>query len=400
MDKDAVKIGPFDVVLTHTRGVRLLALIAAAPLFLAAQDTPPPAAPAAVWHYGGFADGAYLYDTNTPTNHIYRFRSTTAYVDEPVLDMAAGYVRKDATEASPWGMEFTLQAGKDSEAFGYSATAPNLAGSRWLRHLGPTDVSYLAPVGKGLTVQAGIFNSLIGYESLYAKDNFTYSRAWSGDNTPYLMMGVNVSYPFTPKLTGTAYVINGYSHLANPNSVPTSGGQVAYKASDHTTLKETVLYGPQQADAALEFWRFFSDSIGEWKTDRFTAALEYQVGEEKVAAPGTPRAFWTAATMPLHWSPRGHWSFTVRPEIAWDRNGQWTGTPQTLKAITESVDYRIPYHAANVILRMEHRYDSSLGAGAGFYYDGYNPLLGTPSLRPSHNLFAAGVIVMIEGSHK
>lgn len=381
-------------MLAHTRGVRFAFALIAAPFWLAAQAT----APAPLWHYGAFADGGYLYDTGTPANHIYRFRSTTAYVDEPVLDMAAAYVRKDATADSRWGMEFTVQAGKDTEAFGFSASAPNLAGARWLRHLGPTDVSYLAPVGNGLTIQAGIFSSFIGYESLYAKDNFTYIRAWGADYTPYLMMGVNVSYPFTPKLTGVAYVINGYAHLSNPNSAPTTGGQLAYKATGRTTLKETVLYGPQQANTAVEFWRFFSDTIAEWKTDRFTTAFEYQAGEEKVAArqpfpAAAPRAFWTAAMLPLHWSPRGPWSVTVRPEIAWDRNGQWTGVPQTIKAIIESFEYRVPYRAATAIVRLEHRYDSSRGPGAGFYYDG-------DLLRPAHNLFVAALIVTIEGSHK
>jgi Putative beta-barrel porin-2, OmpL-like. bbp2 len=377
----------------HTQAVRIVLALLGVPFLLGAQDASAPSVPAPLWHYGAFADGAYIYDTDTPANHVYRFRSTTAYVDEPTLNMAAGYVRKDATTDSRWGMEFTLQAGKDTEAFGYSATAPNLEGSRWLRHLGPTDVSYLAPVGKGLTIQGGIFSSLIGYESLYAKDNFTYIRAWGADYTPYLMMGVNVSYPFTSKLTGVAYIINGYSHLADPNSAPTTGGQLAYKATSRTTLKETVLYGPQQSDTALEFWRFFSDSIAEWKSDRFTTALEYQAGEEKVVGPGAPRAFWTAALLPLHWSPRGHWSVTVRPEIAWDRNGQWTGTPQTLKAITESVEYHMPYRFADAIVRLEHRYDNSHGTGAGFFYD-------TGLFRPSHNLFAAALIVTLEGSHK
>jgi hypothetical protein len=377
----------------------VFALLAGSTL-LAAQDPPTPSAPAPLWHYGAFGDGAYLYDTNTPANHVYRFRSTTAYVDEPVLDMVAAYVHKDATKESRWGLEFTLQAGKDSEAFGLSATAPNLRGYRWLRHLGPTDVSYLAPVGNGLTIQAGIFTSLIGYESLYAKDNFTYIRAWGADYTPYLMMGVNVSYPLTSKLTATAYVVNAYDHLSNPNSVPSTGGQLAYKATDHTTLKETVLYGPQQADTALEFWRFFADTIAEWKTDRFTVALDYQLGEERLAQPGTPRAFWTAALLPLHWSPHGRWGVTVRPEVAWDRNGAWTGVPQTLIASTESFEYRIPYRSANAIVRLEHRFDASRGANAGFYFDGYQPGTTIPFLRPSHNVFAAALIFTIEGSHK
>src|SRR3989441_9256255 len=208
--------------------------------------------------------------------------------------MTAVYLKKQASESSRWGTEVTLQAGKDSEVFGYSATTPNLEGSKWLRHLGPTDVSYLAPIRKGLTTQAGIFASLIGYDSLYAKDNFNYTRPWGADFTPYLMMGVNASYPFNDKLTGAVFVINGYWHLANANSVPSSGGQLAYKATPHVTVKETVLWGPHQTDTSLKYWRFLSDSIVERKTDHVTLAFEYIYSGERVVAPGKPRALMMA----------------------------------------------------------------------------------------------------------
>jgi Putative beta-barrel porin-2, OmpL-like. bbp2 len=136
----------------------------------ASQQTKP------TWHYGGFADVGYLVDFNHPANHLFRNRSTTPRVDELDLNMAAIYLTKDASEKSRWGMELEAQAGEDSKIFGFSATAPNLAGANWLRQIGKADVSYLAPVGKGLTVQGGIFSSLIGYDSLYAKDNFNYRR--------------------------------------------------------------------------------------------------------------------------------------------------------------------------------------------------------------------------------
>src|SRR5262249_45261681 len=155
---------------------------------------------------------------NHPENHIFRSRGTAWHVDAVHLNMAAFYVRKKPTEESRWGGELTAQTGKDTQVFGFSATAPNIAGNRFLRHLGPATVSYLAPVGKGLTVQAGIFSSFIGYDSLYAKDNFNYTRPWGADFTPYLMMGVNASYPVSDKLTIAGFVVNGYWHLARANS--------------------------------------------------------------------------------------------------------------------------------------------------------------------------------------
>jgi hypothetical protein len=361
----------------------------------AAQDVPPSTPPPSRWHFLSFADGAYIVDFNYPANHLFRNRSTTAYVNEPVLNMAAAYLHKDASEQSRWGMDLTLQAGKDSEAFGFSPVAPNLAGSRWLRHLGPTNLSYLMPVGKGLTVQGGIFNSLIGYDSLYAKDNLNYTRPWGGDFTPYLMMGVNASYPFTSKLTATGFVVNDYVHLAHPNNVPSFGAQVAYKATAHTTLKETFLIGPHQSDTSFRFWRFFADTIVEWKTDRFTGAYEYQFGTEQVASPAAPRGFWSASQLPLHWTPPGRWSATVRPEFAWDSDGRWTGFPQFIKAISNTVEYRVSYRDASAIFRVEYRYDNSHGTGGGFFRGPFLPT-GVPALVPFQHLLEFALIVTWE----
>jgi hypothetical protein len=347
------------------------------------------------WQYGGFIDAAYLLDFNHPSNHLFRSRGTAYKVDEPILNMAGAYLRKAALESSRWGMEFTLQGGQDSRIFGFSATAPNLPGSEWLRHLGPTDISYLVPLGKGLTVQAGIFSSLIGYDSLYAKENFNYTRPWCADFTPYLMMGGNGSYPLTNKLTGTVFVVNGYWHLADANNVPSSGGQVAYKVTNNTTLKETVLFGPHQSDTGFEFWRFLWDSIAEWKTDRTTTTFEYHVGTEKVAAPGNPRALWMAAQLPVHWVFSKNWSATVRPEVYWDRDGRTTGFSQTVKANTTTLEYRVPSRQATAIVRLEHRIDDSRGPAGGFFRGG-EVAPGVVGLTPTQNLLILGVILTFD----
>jgi len=252
-------------------------------------------------------------------------------------------------------------------------------------------------VGKGLTLQAGIFSSFIGYDSLYAKDNFNYTRPWSADFTPYLMLGVNAQYPLTPELTGSVFVISGYWHLAHANNVPSSGGQLAYKPSQRLSLKQTVLYGPHQGDTDLQFWRFISDSIVEWKHDPATVAFEYQVAEEKVAISGTPRALWMAAQLPIHWVLDKHWSITVRPETAWDRNGRWTGASQTVKAVTSTIEYRIPYRAATAIVRFEHRWDDSRGPEGGFFEDGeVSP--GFIGLTPTQHLLGLGLIFTFDSS--
>ncbi len=358
-----------------------------------ADATSPPSA--AKWQYNGFVDAGYLLDFNHPANHLFRDRSTAFKVDELDLNIAAAGVKKLAAEDSRWGMELEVQTGKDSENFGFSATAPMVSGSDWLRHFGLADVSYLAPVGKGLALQAGLFNSFIGYDSLYAKDNFTYTRPWGGDYTPYLMFGVNATYPFTRKITVSTFVINDYDHLADPNNVPSFGGQLAYFPTDHVAFKETLLYGPHQSDTALEFWRFFSDTTTEWKRDRLTVAFEYQVGTEKVRAPGNPRALWMSAQLPFHAIVHGPWSVTARPEVAWDRDGRWTGSVQLIKAMTATVEYKWSYRKTYTIARLEYRFDDSCGTGGGFFR-GAEISPGVIALTPTQHLLIVGLIVGLD----
>jgi hypothetical protein len=99
----------------------------------------------------------------------------------------------------------------------------------------------------------------------------------------------------------------------------------------------------------------------------------------------------------MHWIFDKHWSATVRPEVAWDRNGRWTGLSQTIKAVTSTLEYRIRYRQANAMVRLEHRWDDSRGPGGGFFNDGeVRP--GVPGLTPAQHLLALGVILTFDSS--
>jgi hypothetical protein len=355
-----------------------------------AQQQPPD------WHYGGFVDLGYSLDFNFPENHLFRGRSTTPRVNELDLNMAGIYGRKDPTVQSRWGTELLVHGGQDAKDFGFGANLPKVQGSDALRHFGRANVSYLAPVGNGLILQAGLFNSFIGYESLYAKDNFNYTRAWIADYSPYLMFGANAQYTFNDRWSGVFFIINEYFHLQNSNSLPSYGGQLAYKPTQTWLFKQTVYYGPNQSTTSLQFWRLFSDSIVEWKVnDDVTLAGEYQVGTQEMAVPGSPRAFYMGAALPMRWHIAGPWSVALRPEFYWDRTGLMTGSEQLIRAVTTTVEYRVPYRWTNTIMRLEYRYDESTGSGGGFF-KGNEIAPGVIGLTPAQHLIIAGLIVTFD----
>jgi hypothetical protein len=383
----------------HRRGRRWTATLWLALLFpvvnlsLAFGEEAP--SPPSDWHYGATVDLSYALDFNFPDNHRWRSKGTTPRVNELAPNMLQGYVRKDVSETSRWGMELGLQAGYDTNAL---VPEPNpgrekpVDGADSLRHISRANLSYLAPVGNGLTLTAGLFNSFIGYQSIYAKNNLNYTRSYMADNAPYFMFGLGAQYPLSDSLQLGLYVINGYNYLSHQNDQPSYGTQVVWKPASRLTVTENLYYGPDQSNTAIEFWRFFSDSIVEWKDGPLTFAAAYDIGTENAAEQtGHPRTFWTGAVLYARWNVSGPWSVAVRPEFYWDRNGRISGSEQLLKAMTTTLEYKWAHPWQTALLRLEHRYDESSGVGGGFFKRGeISP--GVPGLARGQQLLLFSIV--------
>lgn len=326
------------------------------------------------WRYGATVDLSYGLDFNFPENHRWRSKATTPRVNEFAPNVAMGYAKKEATRQSSWGLEIGVQGGYDTDALvppTISGRDKPVDGADTLRHVSHANVSYLAPVGNGLTLTAGLFNSYIGYQSFYAKNNLNYTRSYMADNAPYFMFGLGAQYPLSDRLRLGLYAINGYNYLSHPNDHVSYGAQVAYRPTERLTVTENLYYGPDQSDTSLAFWRLFSDSIIEWKDGPLTVAAAYDVGTENaVEQIGHPRTFWMGGALFARWNIGGPWSVALRPEFYWDRNGRITGSEQSLKAVTSTLEYKWSHWSQTAWLRLEYRYDESSGSGGGFFRRG------------------------------
>lgn len=124
--------------------------------------------------------------------------------------------------------------------------------------------------------------------------------------------------------------------------------------------------------------------------------LSYDIGTENVAnRPGNPRAFVMGGNLVTAWHISGPWTVALRPEFYWDRNGRWTGFEQFVKAITSTLEYKVPYGWTNTRLRLEYRYDESTGPGGGFFKGGdIRP--GVIGLTPGQQLLLAGILLTFD----
>jgi hypothetical protein len=343
------------------------------------------------WQVGALVDVAYGLNFNFPENHRFRSKTTTPRTNEFAPNMLLAYIRKEPLRGSRWGTELALQAGYDTNALVPEPEAGRdepIAGADILRHVSRANLSYLAPLGNGLTLSAGLMEGYINYESFYAKDNFNYTRAYVTENSPNFMLGVGARYPISGNVDVGFHVFNSYKHLSHPNDQPSYGAEVDWRISKRTTLAQNLYFGPDQEATSLRYWRFFSDTQIEWVGEEVTIAAIYDFGtEQAVDLPGSPRTFWTGGAFFTQWNLKGPWSAAIRPEIYWDRNGRMTEFEQVIWAVTTTVEYRKHFGPQLGVVRLEYRYDDSTGKDGGFFRRGeISP--GLPELvRSQHVLF-------------
>jgi hypothetical protein len=141
-------------------------------------------------------------------------------------------------------------------------------------------------------------------------------------------------------------------------------------------LTQNLYYGPDQEETNIEFWRFFSDTIVEWKKDRFLLAAAVDFGTEKQARlPGQPRYHWASWALWARWQFAERWSVALRPEFYRDPDGQMTGARQSIHAYTGTVKYEFSPRRHRLVGSFEVRYDRSTGDESGFYEGPDNDLV-------------------------
>ena len=350
---------------------------------------------AAGWTYGVYVDAGYLNSDNEPGNRTWRSKSTTFKLDRVEANNVTGYVRKDATSSSRWGFEIGLQTGVDIDGLVTSSPPPHYESidnaDNWAK-LGVTSVKYLFPVGNGLGLTGGLLSGFIAYESYRALPNPNYTRGYLTDYVPYFSWGAKVDYPFHEEFSAEFWVMTGYNYLAIPNDSPALGLQLTWQPVNSLTFTQNLYYGPEQPETSIDYWRFLSDTIVEWRYGMYLLAAAIDFGHARQAwLADTPYRKWSSGAVWAGIDITRSWRFAVRPEFYWDPDGLMTGARQTIRALTTTVEYHASFLEHNDLsARIEYRYDRSTGDDGGFYAGEDNHLV------PEQNLFIVALIWSFE----
>jgi hypothetical protein len=215
-------------------------------------------------------------------------------------------------------------------------------------------ISYLAPVGTGLTLDVGKFVTPMGAEVIESKDNWNYSRSLLfALAIPYYHVGVRATYPVNDKLSFMGAVVNGWNNGSENNGGKSFALGATLKPTPKLTLVANYMTGPEQK-ADDDSWRtLFDTTLTLLPTRRLSLMANFDYGKDKIA--GVP-VKWLGLAAYVRLQATDKWAITPRFEWLDDEDAFMTGTSQKLRELTLTSDHRI---AGDLSARVEYRVDFS-----------------------------------------
>ena len=286
-------------------------------------------------------------------------------------------IKKDPSERYPFGYGLVLTAGipgtsndsqknhalgifrGDDDQFAFRNT-PNF-------DLQEAYGSYQIPIGSGLTVKAGKFVTLLGYEVIESPNNLNFSRSFMFTfAVPLTHVGALLSYSPLPWLSLTAGPVVGWDVARDNNSRMSVMGQVGVSAVKDLALNLNWITGPEQPHNDTHP-RTVLDFVGTYTGIKdLTLGLNvdygWEIDEAFLAASGTRRdndASWWG------WAVYAAYDWTkalrtaLRLEYFKDAEGVRTqlsppGTKLDLYEVTATLQYKI---WKGLVGRLEYRHD-------------------------------------------
>ncbi|MFN7131057.1 MAG: outer membrane beta-barrel protein [Myxococcales bacterium] len=306
---------------------------------------------------GGFVDVYYALNTNRPddgTSFLPGTGTSGKRGNDVSLNLAALELRRPA---GPFGMHLLLGLG-DADAVvhaGERALTPEE--HNVFRGVQRASVSFAPAPIPGLLLEAGIFPSHVGFEAFTSRDNWTYTRGWMGEFSPYYQTGVRAQWTSPWLLRAQLHLLNGWQVIRDNNRGKTVGAQLALEG-ERFTLALNTLVGPELPDDTRHF-RYFGDVVVQLRPLRWLAVVAMaDLGYQErpgLAGDALWHAFAGYARVEL--SPEA--ALTLRGERFADPDAGITGAAQTLNAGTLTLDVR---PASQVSVKLEARYDRSTAA--------------------------------------
>jgi len=322
----------------------------------------------------------YTYSFDQPLNDRITARVVDTKDNTFSLDTASLFVSRDEEDEN-FGFGVALDFGDAASA--YATQRENPGSRRGSEGFDGSDdfelreafVTYDLPVA-GITVKAGKFATLLGYEVMKTNTNFNHNISHSilfGFAIPFTHTGVLLSAPITDLISFDIGVVNGWDNLDDNNSGKSVLAGVGFEPLEVISFYLAGAYGaerdPQEGNATVA-----QSGAGSKRgtmtlntvitaTDQLSFVLDAVYGHESdlVVAPArTEDAYWYGFGAYALFDLDQYWSFALRSEIFDDDGLRGSfgpvGERVTIWEITPTVSFRLNDY---VMVRAEYRHDEA-----------------------------------------
>jgi Putative beta-barrel porin-2, OmpL-like. bbp2 len=221
----------------------------------------------------------------------------------------------------------------------------------------------------GLWLDAGIFSTLIGGESLTPRDNWLTSHSMVTYAEPFFHQGARLSYDFNDNLSAGVQIYNSSWTMIDDNDAKTLGFNIGYSADDWS-LGYAGTYGEEPKDngttitdedgeeiAVMEnlMDMYHNVTLGYTLSESFETKAQFDIATiaEGADADAMPATSWMGFSVQARYHISQ--SFRATGRFAWwnsDDGLEATKTDDTGMGITVGVEY-LP--TSNSYLRLEGR---------------------------------------------
>jgi|RhiMetStandDraft_4_1073278.scaffolds.fasta_scaffold05566_6 putative OmpL-like beta-barrel porin-2 len=295
------------------------------------------------------------------------------------FNMAEFSIKKDPSDRYPFGYGLVLTAGipgtsndsqknhalgifrGDDDQFSFRNT-PNF-------DLQEAYASYKIPIGEGLTLKAGKWVTLIGYEVIESPNNLNFSRSYLfAFSIPLTHVGALLSYPVTSWFTITAGTVVGWDVARDNNGTMSYTGQFAFTPVKDLIFNFNWITGAEQAHTNSNPRTVLDYVLTYTGISKLTLGLNVDYGwetdEAYLKASGTrgdiDASWWGwAAYAAYDWTEA--FRTALRVEYMKDAQGVRTqlspaGKKLDLWEVTATAQYKI---WKGLVGRVEYRHDSA-----------------------------------------
>jgi hypothetical protein len=301
-----------------------------------------------------YFDGYYGWNTNRPAGRENQLRAYDVTSNGFSLNQA-GVVLEKAPEAAAgrrWGYRLDLMFGQATEAL--QGNPLNEPRPDVYRNVFQAYGTYVAPLGRGLTVDFGKWASPLGYEGNYTKDQINYSRSYLFGLLPFYHMGVRTSYSVNDRLSVGYWLVNGANQSEDFNGAKSQLAQVVVMPAKQVSWTVQYYSGRERVGAG-DGQTGILDTYLAWTRGRLTLAGELDAMQTRAAGGAGSKRVTGGAAYARYQLTRRMYAGQRYVRLN-DTHGLFSGKAQSLNDLTSTLGYRF---GEGFEARLEYRRDFS-----------------------------------------